>query len=139
MVERWGDEKHKRQTLCLICDFKSLHVKNAVSESGKAICIAIGYDKNKKTHKLQIIAQARLPQVTTSARKLPVGKQLNLALTKQRLLLSIGVKLFFNPQHTSPFYLTVTFTEGHVHKTKENKLTLEKFGPFINNSVLQVV
>ena len=31
----------------------------------------------------QITAQARLPQVTTSARKLSVGKYLYLALTKQ--------------------------------------------------------
>ena len=45
-----------------------------------------GSREKARTHKLQIIAQARLPQVTTSARKLPVGKQLNLALTKQRLL-----------------------------------------------------
>ena len=76
---------------------KSLHVKNAVSEYGKAIWIAIGYDKNKITLKLQIIAQARLPQVTTSARKLPVGKQLNLALTKQRLLLERRSQTFLQP------------------------------------------
>ena len=37
----------------------------------------------------QITAQARLPQVTTSARKLSVGKYLYLALTKQWLLTGV--------------------------------------------------
>ena len=45
------------------------------------------WKKKARTHRLQIIAQARLPQGTTSARKLSVGKQLNPALTKQWLLL----------------------------------------------------
>ena len=99
-----------------------------------------GSREKTRTHKLQIIAQARLPQVTTSARKLPVGKQLNLALTKQRILLEHRSKAFLQPLAHFIFYLTVTFRESHVHKTKEyNWLTLQKFSLFINSSVLQVV